>query len=325
MAPGRLSHTGRLPPATPHTMRTYSPATAGRTLAACALLAAVAACGDAKAHAAADSALANAASEQLALSTQLASQKDSLMQVVLDADAFIAQVDSQMSRVKNLPRRERKQQAEGVLQDQLEARQDMLFKVDALVDRAQATARQLAEAQRREASLRRQNTALTDSLSGTERMIAQLGETIQRQATQIGDLQSSVLQLTADTTRLNDELRVSLASNARVYYIIGREDELLKKGIIVKEGGMNLLVGRVGKTLQAARNLDPDHFTAIDARQVSTIPVPDSTRTYRVISRQSLDEAEVRERNKTEFKGALRITNPNRFWAPSRYLIVVQS
>ena len=55
-------------------------------------------------------------------------------QVVLDADAFITQVDSQMSRVKNLPRRERKQQAEGVLQDQLEARQDMLFKVNALVD-----------------------------------------------------------------------------------------------------------------------------------------------------------------------------------------------
>ena len=87
--------------------------------------------------------------------------------------------------------------------------------------------------------------------------------------------------------RLNDELRVSLASNARVYYIIGREDELLKKGVIVKEGGMNLLVGRVGKTVQASRSLDPSVFTAIDARQVSTIPMPDSTRTYRVISRQS--------------------------------------
>ena len=128
-----------------------------------------------------------------------------------------------------------------------------------------------------------------------------------------------------DTTRLNDELRVSLASNARVYYIIGREDELLKKGVIVKEGGMNLLVGRVGKTVQASRSLDPSVFMAIDARQVSTIPMPDSTRTYRVISRQSLDEAEVRERKNTSFKGALRITNPNRFWAPSRYLIVVSS
>lgn len=300
------------------------PARTGHALVAGIALVTLAACGESKEHAAADSAMANAASEQLALATTLASQKDSLMQVVLDADAFISQVDSQMSRVKDLPRRQRKQEAEGVLQEQLEARQDMLFRVDALVERAQSTARQLAESQRRVSSLRRDNSALTDSLGRNERMIAQLGETIQRQATQIADLQASVLQLTADTTRLSDELRVSLASNARVYYIVGREDELLRRGIIVKEGGMNLLVGRVGKTLQAARNLDPDAFTAIDARQVSTIPVPDTARTYRVISRQSLDAAEVRDRKNTEFKGPIRITNPNRFWAPSRYLIVVE-
>ena len=42
--------------------------------------------------------------EQLHLMEQLAAQKDSLTNVVLDADKFIATVDSQISTVKGLPK-----------------------------------------------------------------------------------------------------------------------------------------------------------------------------------------------------------------------------
>lgn len=290
---------------------------AARTVAALTVLLTAAACGESKEHARADSLNAIAAAEQLALSNQLAAQKDSLMTVVLEADQFINQIDSSISRVKDLPKRERRQAAEGVLQDQLEARKDMLHKVDALVKRAQTTARQLAES-------RRQNKTLRDSVDKSEMLIAQMGETIQRQTTQIAELQTSVNELTETNARLGEELRVSLASNAKVYYIIGREDDLLKKGVIVKEGGMNLLVARVGKTLQPARSLDPSLFTPIDAREVSRIPVPDSTKTYRIVSRHSLDDALVTQRDKANFRGDLQITDANRFWSPSRYLIVVQ-
>jgi len=295
-----------------------------RAALAFTVLLAAGACKNAE-HARADSLMAAESAEQLRLSTQLSAQKDSLMTVVLDADRFIAQIDSSIARVKGLPERSKgKQQAEGVLQDQLQARQDMLFKVDALVKRAQSTANQLAESKRRETRLRSENAALRDSVSKDQQLIAQLGETIQRQVTQIGELQTSVASLTEANEKLGEELRVSLASNARVYYIIGSEDELLKKGIVVKEGGMNLLVGRVGKTLQPARRLDPALFTSIDARDVSRIAMPDSSRSYRIVSRHSLDDAEVRERDKTKFKGDLNIPDASRFWSPSRYLIVVQ-
>ena len=296
-----------------------------RAIAAALLVVAGTACGASKEHVLEDSINAAAAAEQAALSRQLAAQKDSLVAVVLDADQFISQIDSQVSRVKGLPKRDKgKAKAEGVLQEQLEARQDMLFKVEALVKRAQSTARQLAESQRREAGLRRVNGDLGDSLAKTEAMIVQLGETIQRQTAQISELQTSVTQLAEANTRLTDELRVTLASNSRVYYIIGREDELLKKGVIVKEGGMNLLLGRVGETVHVSRTLDPAVFTSIDAREVQRIAMPDSTRRYRIVSRQSLDDAEVTKRDKTWFTGHLNITNVNRFWSPSRYLIVVQ-
>lgn len=303
----------------------FATARTTRALVACTLLLTAAACGESKEHARADSLKAAEAAEQVALSNQLAAQKDSLMMVVLDADKFISQIDSSISRVKDLPKRDRsKAQAEGVLQEQIAARQDMMFKVDALVKRAQQTAAQLAESKRRESGLRRVNASLRDSLSKDQVLIAELGQTIQRQTTQIAELQGTVGQLTEANAKLGEELRVSLASNAQVYYIVGKEDELLKKGVIVREGGMNLLVLHPGRTVQPARQLDPSVFTSIDAREVSRIAMPDSTKRYRVVSRHSLDAAEVRERDKTTFRGNLNITDPRQFWSSSRYLIVVQ-
>jgi len=308
-----------------HKMPTHTLAQRTARLVLAGALLASAACTDKEAERRADSASA-AAAEQLALATQLAAQKDSLMTIVLDADQFINQVDSTISRVRGLPKRERTKaaQAEGVLQEQLEFRRDMLFRVDALVKRAESTARQLAEARRRESGLRSDNAAMRDSLTANERVIAQLGETIHRQSTQIAELQTAVGQLTETNTRLSEELSVTLASSARVYYIIGREDDLLRKGVITREGGMNLLVARAGRTVQPARQLDAALFTSIDAREVSRIEVPDTTKEYRIVSRQSLDHAEVARRDESKFRGHLQITDRERFWAPSRYLIIVQ-
>ena len=82
--------------------------------------------------------------EQLKLTNQLAAQKDSLVTVVLDADKFISQIDSQISKVRDLPAPKRRKNSESPIQDQLIARRDLLLRVDALVKRAQGTARDLA-------------------------------------------------------------------------------------------------------------------------------------------------------------------------------------
>jgi len=99
---------------------------------------------------------------------------------------------------------------------------------------------------------------------------------------------------------------------------------LLDKHIIVKEGGANLLILRAGRTLQPARVLNADLFTAIDQRETKQIEVPDTTRRYRIVSRQDLDDAEVQSRDGNTFKGHLKITKPDEFWAGSRFLILVR-
>jgi hypothetical protein len=102
------------------------------------------------------------------------------------------------------------------------------------------------------------------------------------------------------------------------------EDELLKKGVIVKEGGTNLLIKRFGRTLVPARELNKEAFTPIDTRAVHAIDVPDTTKRYQIVSRQSLDDVKVGLREGTSFRGSLEIPDSERFWSASRYLIIVQ-
>ena len=262
--------------------------------------------------------------EQQRLSNQLAAQKDSLMGVVLDADKFISQIDSQISRVRDLPKAKRQKDSEGPLQDQLQARRQLLARVDALVRRAQATARDLAASKGRVTQLSADSMRMQQTLENDQKMIAQLSETIQRQTARIDGMQVQVDSLAGANARLGTELALLQTTHSKAFYIVGNEEELVKKGIIVREGGANLLIAHPGRTLQPARTLDSGAFTMIDQRNVKEIPVPDSTRRYAIVSRQSLDDTDVSEREKTFFRGNLKIKDADRFWSQSRYLIIVE-
>ena len=276
------------------------------------------ACADGKFAAQADSAKA-AAAEQTKLAATLAAQKDSLTNIVLQADEFISQVDSQLSRVKHLPSGRGKGPApEGAVQQQIEDRKAMLARVSALVDRARTTAAQLAESKRREQRLKGENAKLVAQVDKDEKIIADLGATIERQVAQIGGLQARVDSLSVQTQELTE-------TSNRAYVIVGKEKDLLKKGVIVREGGANLLVARVGRSVQPARKFDPELFTRIDQRSALDIAVPDTTKEYKLVSRQNLDNAEVAQRKGNKFRGNLHIKDPQAFWAQSRYLILVQN
>ena len=286
------------------------------------LLLGVAACKDKAALARGDS-LQTQLSESQMLSNQLNSQKDSLTRVVLDADAFLGQMDSAIKAVRGLPKAKRGS-SESPLADQVAARKEMMDRVHALVARAKATATQLAEVQKKEADLtnenarmREQNAAQAQKIADDAQLIADLGATIERQRTQI-------VMLEARLDSLSTEISTLGTKHFRAYYVIGLEKELLDKHIIVKEGGANLLIVRAGRTTVPARVLNADLFTEIDQREAKMIEVPDTTKRYKLVSRQDLDHAEVQARDGNSFKGHLKIAKPDEFWAASRFLILVK-
>src|SRR5689334_17723718 len=292
-----------------------------RSLAALAILVATSACKMAHEDVRADSVHV---AEQVKLTNQLAAQKDSLMTVVLDADKFISQIDSQITRVKDLPGAKRKKDSESPIQDQLQARKDLLVRVDALVQRAQTTARELAASRGHVKRLAADSARFLQTVDNDQKMILDLNATIQRQTARVASMQVQVDSLAGANAKLGTELSLLQTTHNRVYYVIGREDDLLKKGIVVREGGANLFLAHPGRTLQPARTQDATVFTAIDQREVHEIPMPDSTRRYSIVSRQSLDEADVAARDRSTFRGPLKIKDADKFWSQSKYLIIVQ-
>lgn len=281
------------------------------------------ACSSPRDRARADSAQA-LASQQRVLMDKLSAQRDSVSLVLADANLFITRIDNSISHVKGLQPAAAKKGSESGLEDQLRARKDLLRRVDALVARSRQTARDLADLKDKQAKLitengrlADENKALRDSLATEVQHVADMTASIEQQAQAVAMLQARLDDLTKD-------LGAARAAYAKAYYVIGTEDELIKKGIIVKEGGANLLIKRLGRTLVPARDLKPDVFTAIDTREVHTIDVPDTTRKYQIVSRQSLDDAKVAMRDGNTFRGSLEIPEAERFWSTSKYLIIVQ-
>ena len=68
-------------------------------------------------------------------------------------------------------------------------------------------------------------------------MIAELNSTIQRQTARVNTMQLAVDSLAGANAKLGTELALLQTTHNKAYYVIGNEEDLLKKGIIVREGG----------------------------------------------------------------------------------------
>jgi hypothetical protein len=108
-----------------------------------------------------------------------------------------------------------------------------------------------------------------------------------------------------------------------VFVAIGTEKELTEKGVIRREGGTLLAFGR-GKTIVPARTFELEDFQVMSKSRDLTIQLPQLDKEYRVVSRQNLEFTDSSNRKNTMVKGALTVTDPEKFWAPSKYLILVQ-
>ena len=80
--------------------------------------------------------------------------------------------------------------------------------------------------------------------------------------------------------------RLTSATNT-VYYVVGKEDDLIKKGV-VSEGRKQVPLLRRHVRCSLRANLTPENFTAVDKTQELVIPMPASDKEYKVISRQNL-------------------------------------
>ena len=196
-------------------------------------------------------------------------------------------------------------------------------KVRALIARLNASEARVRKMRQDELAHAQVDSQQVQRLADYERSIGDMRATVERQQAEIVVLTQRVDSLhTANTVLIARTTEMSAREDS-VFVAIGSEKDLINRGLIKKEGGTKLMFGR-GKTIVAARHLEPAQFQTISKQKDLTIALPDPNKTYRVVTRQDLHFAEPQDPKKGMVKGSLKISDPNAFWGGSKYLILVE-
>ncbi len=272
----------------------------------------------------------------------LVSIKDDLLNEVMTSTQFVNDINTEMTKLKS-----RKPAAlsasltsESDVAAMKEERTAVVSRIRELVARLDSSEARVASLRSRASTLSKRDASLVSQVAEYEKTIAALRETvtqqkadydviIARQNTQIAALNSKVDTVTRDNVRLAGEKTALIdtvgtltTEKNTAYYVIGTKDELVKQGVLVEEGRKRfVIVG--GRTYAPARDLDPAKFTRIDRLRDRSITFPAGE--YTIFTRQNPTFASPFAVKDGKFTGGLRIDQPERFWEPSKFLIIVKS
>jgi uncharacterized coiled-coil protein SlyX len=266
--------------------------------------------------------------EEMAL---ISAQKDSLLQEVLEHTRVMSEIGAQLATVQ------------GVILAQESPSQQLVIDNDSILQQVRDLTQRVTESETKleesQARIRRLSSR-TDSLGGIARefessianlqaiaatqkgTIDQLNARVYALRQENEELAREVVALVDTVLTLEDTLTAMQERENTVYYVIGTKNDLKERGIVVEEGSKFLFFGK--KTLVPGRDLNPEDFTAIDRLVQLSIAVPDSTKEYRIVSRQALAYLDTETDKNGKFRGDLVINTPDTFWGPSKYLIIVE-
>ncbi len=277
--------------------------------------------------------------DDLVLEQQRVTQeKDSLVTDVLATTQMMADINSDLVAVKGL----------GVspvstgdrpLSGKAEDRAVMLGKVREVLARLNAAEQAVTAGKKRIASMSTAHATekkmLTDQLNSfqatidglkaaalqQEAMITQQKQQITTLAGRVDTLTQESAVLSTEKAAVKDTLAHVIDQDNTVYYAVGTKDELLKRGIVVSEGTKFLVFG--AKTIEPARELKPELFQRLDRRRDTVLTVPEPTKEYKIVTRQSPTYLTTNVLRDGRLKGDLHVTSPS-FWDAGKYLILVR-
>jgi hypothetical protein len=262
-------------------------------------------------------------------------QKDSLLTEVLETTQFVSDINSELAKAKSMAigAGGSDRGMPGAQRDR-EERKAALQRIEQVISRLNESEAKLTATESRFKSAKVQNRRLLaqiatykqtieDLKTAAEQQRAENQAIIEQQKTQIATLAGQVDTLSREKGWLMDTVGHLTAYKNRAYYVIGTKDELMKSGVVTKEGSKFLIFG--GTRLEPARRPNLDAFTIIDKTQTLSIPLPRTDKKYKIVSRQSPDFLAGDINAKGEVKGVVEIASPEEFWSASKYLILVQN
>jgi hypothetical protein len=269
---------------------------------------------------------------QLANAAALSAEKDSLLNEVVATSSFIAEVNTELDKVRSgQPVATASGEMENLSPN--EARKRLGERVAQLTERVRESEERLAQSRRRVSQLNASTATQSAQMVAFDSTIKQFQVIIDNQKGEIVALLDQVSVLTSENMALRDtntrlasereslamEKAALTAEQNTVYWVAGKKDDLIKRGIVAQRGGM---LG-IGKTQVLARTLDASEFTPIDRTQMTELALPDPSKTYRMISANDVAGLDSTQRN-GRVKGSVKIESPEVFWRPSRFLVLIE-
>jgi flagellar biosynthesis chaperone FliJ len=257
-------------------------------------------------------------------------EKDSLTQSLATATRSINDVYSQMANVSG---EVSSQVASGQTDNSNYKAQiaDKLQRISSLVGAYQT---QMSSTGQRLVTLKQQNASRAEQLKGLEETVEQLNTTLETQQKRVEELLAELNSTKTERDKFATESQEkaeafkaqarelsALTTNYNTGFVaVGKVDDLAAKGLVTKA-----TVGfpYSGTVWQPATNVaDSSALTAqfrrIDIRHDHLIPLPFASYTF-------LSPHNIRHTQRitdSSGKAALKILNPEQFWAQSRYLII---
>ena len=254
-------------------------------------------------------------------------------QIIGDATTsarLVAEIERDLSRVRSLRVQGDTAQIESAIQNTSAQLATVQKKVTALINRLNASEARLQRIRNDSASHATNDATMMAQVRDQEQAIGELRATVEQQRNEITMLEQKVDSIVrANVVLVNQRDSVIVVANTfaaredSVFVVIGTEKELTEKGLVRREGGTLLMFGR-GKTLVPGRTLDPSQFTVLSKARDKQIMLPRADKEYRIVSRQALEYTDLTRPRDAIVKGTLTITDSEKFWAPSKYLILVE-
>ncbi len=287
------------------------------------------------------------AKKQLALSDSLradsiAQMKDEMLNEVMASTRFVSELNAEIAKLKTPLRTGLKvgTATESNLGQTKAEREAVTARVRELVARLDSSESRVAALRSRASTLSRRDQQLAEQVALYEKTMTDLRETgerqrtemqaiIDEQGTKIVALVSKVdtvtqqnVRLAGERAALTDTVSQLITEKNRVYFVAGTRDELIKKGVLVQEGSRPVLGIFGSRPVVPARTLDPSVFTSLDRLRDRTITLPDGE--YSVVSRQDLAFTTPAERKDDRIVKGIQIDSPEKFWEPSKFLVLVR-
>jgi len=251
----------------------------------------------------------------------ITAERDSLILEVSANGRLLNDIQAELAKVQ--PTRK---PAEGPESPSLEVTKDqrtfVLDRVREIAVRIKEAETRLAASERRVRRLTKATDSLTQDLTGARASVDQLSQVVTDQQAIIAALSGQVEGLITENLVLSDSLFHLTDDRNTVYFVAGTRRDLVAKGVLVEDGHRSIpLIGKRG--VQPARELPLSEFTSLDRTRTQEIPLPRPDRRYRIVSRQN--PAYVMEAGRHgEIRESITIGSPEKFWEPSRYLILVE-